>query len=72
MQSFFFREFQLITVLLLIRNFYMSWSTRFVSQKVIKGYFIFCLVSFLLEFIFLFNKKHRAFDFKTAQFYSKL
>ena len=33
MPSFFFRELQLITVLLLICGSYMSWSTRFVSLK---------------------------------------
>ena len=33
MSSYFFREIQLITVLLLICGSYMSWSTRFVSIK---------------------------------------
>ena len=35
---FFFRELQLVTVLLLIRNSYMSWSTRFISLKVCVGF----------------------------------
>ena len=33
MLSFFFREFQLITVLLLICDTYMNWNTSFVSLK---------------------------------------
>ena len=33
MPSFFFRELQFITVLLLICDFCMSWSTRFISLK---------------------------------------
>ena len=66
MPSFFFREPQLITVLFLICNFYMSWSTRFVSLKLRKGFYIFDSVLFLLKFIFLFNKMHGIFDFKTS------
>ena len=38
---FFFRELQLITPLLLIRDSYMSWSTRFVSIKALVGFSIF-------------------------------
>ena len=63
---FLFRELQLITVLLLICDSYMSWSTRFVSLKLCMGFSIFDSVSFLLKFIFLFNKMHRLFDFKTS------
>ena len=63
---FFFRELQLITVLLLICHSYMSWSTRFVSLKLCVGFSIFDSVSFLLKFIFLFNKMHGLFDFKTS------
>ena len=58
MHSFFFRELQLITVLLLIRNSYTSWSTRFVSMKLFAGFSIFDSVSFLLKCIFFSNKKH--------------
>ena len=57
MLSFFFCELQLIIVLLLICDFSMSWSTRFVSLKLCVGFSIFDSVSFLLKFIFLFNKK---------------
>ena len=50
MQSFFFRELQLITVLLLIRDSYMSWSTSFDSLKVCVGVSVFDFLSFLLIF----------------------
>ena len=56
MLSFFFRELQLITVLFLIYDSYMTWSTRFVSLKLCVGFFIFDFLSFLLKFIHLFNK----------------
>ena len=64
MHSFFFRELQLIIVLLLIRNSYTSWSTCFISLKPYVGFFIFDSVSFLLNFIFLSNKKHRLLTLK--------
>ena len=57
MLSFFFCELQFIIVLLLICDSSMSWSTRFVSLKLCVGFSIFDSVSFLLKFIFLFNKK---------------
>ena len=38
-------------VLLLIRDSYMSWSTRFISLKGYVGFSIFDLLSFLLKFI---------------------
>ena len=66
MPAFFFRELQLITFLLLIYDSYMSLSTRFVSLKVCVGFSLFDFVSFLLKFIFLFNKMHELFDFKTS------
>ena len=66
MPSFFFRELHLTTVLLLICDSYMSWNTRFVSQKQCVGFSIFDSVSLLLKFIFLFNKIHGLFDFKTS------
>ena len=53
---FFFCEFQLITNLLLTRNFYTSWSTRFISLKLCVGFSIFDSVSFLLKFIFCLTK----------------
>ena len=65
MPSFFFREFWLVKVLLLIRNLYMSWSTRFISLKLCMEFSIFDSFSFLLAFIFLLNKIHEFFDFKT-------
>ena len=70
--SFFFRELQLITVLLLICDYYMSCSTRFVSLKLRVGFSIFngngisISISVLLKFIFLLNKMHGLFDFKTS------
>ena len=66
MHYFFFRELQLITVSILIRNFYSSLSTKFISLKLCVGFSIFYSVSFLLKFIFLFNKKHGLFDFKNV------
>ena len=35
-------------------------------SKTVSGFSIFDSVSFLLNFIFLFNKKHGLFDFKTS------
>ena len=64
--SFFFHELQLITVLLLNYDCYMNWSISFVSLALCVGFFIFDSVSFLLKFIFLFNKIHGIFDFKTS------
>ena len=46
MPSFFFRELQLITVLLLICDSYTSWSTKFVSLKLCVGFSIFDSVRF--------------------------
>ena len=65
--SFFsFCELQLITVLSLICNSYMSWSTRFFSLKLCGWFSIFDSASFLLKFTFFFNKTHGLFDFKTS------
>ena len=55
-----------MAVLLLIRDSYMSWSTRFVSLKLCVAFYISESVSFLLKFIFLFSKMHRLFYFKTS------
>ena len=68
---FFYRELQLIAVLLLIWDCYMSWSTRFISVKLCVGFSIFDSVSISLKFILLFNKIRGLFDFKTSQFFSK-
>ena len=62
----FFRDLQHITVLRLICDSYLSWSIKFVSLKLCVGFSIFDSVSFLLKFIFLFNKMHGLFDFKTS------
>ena len=66
MHSFFFRKLQLITVLLLTCDSYMSWNTRFLCQKLGVGFSIFSSVLFLLKFIFLFNKIHELLDFETC------
>ena len=50
---FFIREHQLITVLLLICDSYMSWGTRFASLKLRVVFSIFDSVSFLLKFVFV-------------------
>ena len=63
MHSFFFHELQLIRVLFLICDSYMSWSTRFLSIKLCIGFSIFDSVSFLLKFKFLF----KCMDFLTLQ-----
>ena len=44
-----------IRALLLIHNFYISWSTRFVSLKACLGFSIFYSVSFLLKFMTMFT-----------------
>ena len=70
--SFFFCKLKLIIVLLLICDSHMSWSARFASLKLCVRFSIFGSFSFLLKFIFLFNKMHGLFDLKTSQFFSKL
>ena len=64
--SFLFRELQLITVLLLICDFYTNQNARFISLKPYVRFSIFNSVPFLLKFIFLFNKMYGLFDFKTS------
>ena len=59
-------SFLLFTVLLLIGDSYMSWSTRLVSVELCVGFFIFDSIPFLLKFIFLLNKMQRLFDFKAS------
>ena len=57
MPSFFFRKLQLITVLLLIRDSYVSWSTRLVSLNVWVGLSIFYSVSSLSKLIIDMSQK---------------
>ena len=65
MPSFFFRELQLITVLFLICGSYIyELKHKIRLSKTACGTFDF--VSFLLKFIFLFNKMHGFFDFKKS------
>ena len=66
MPSFFFDEVQLITILLLIYDSYMSWSKKFVPLKLCVGFSFFDFVLFLWKFIFLFNEIYARFDFKTS------
>ena len=56
MSFFFFLKLQLIPVLLLICDSYMSWSARFVSLKQCVGFFIFDSDSFLLKFKYIFQQ----------------
>ena len=49
MPSFFFRQLQLITVLFLICNSYMSCSTRFISPILCVGFSIFVSVLFFIK-----------------------
>ena len=64
MSSLFFCKLQLITVLLLICDSHVCWTASFVFLKLWVGFSIFDSLSFLLKFIFLFNKIHGLFDFK--------
>ena len=57
------------SVLFLICNSDMSWSTRFVSLKLWVGFFIFDSVLFLLKFIFLFDKKLDSFTLKPHNYF---
>ena len=52
MRSCFFRELQLITAFLLIRNFYTAWSTRFISLKLCVEFSIFSSISFFYSLYF--------------------
>ena len=56
MPSFFFRELQLVTVLLLICDSYMGRSKSFVSLKLCVRFSIFDSVLFLLKFMFCSTK----------------
>ena len=61
-------ELQLITVLLLICDSYLNWSTRLISLKMCVEFSIFDSASFLLKLMFLFNKKHWLFSFLIITF----
>ena len=61
-----------ITVLLLIRKSYASWSASLLFLKVCVRFSIFDPVLFLSKIIFLFDKRHGFFDIKTLYFLSKL
>ena len=61
-------ELQLITVLLLICDSCLNWSTRLISLKMCVEFSIFDSASFLLKFMFLFNKKHWLFSFLIITF----
>ena len=65
LHSFYIRKLQLITVLLLISDTYMSRSTTFVSLKMWVGFSIFNSVLFLLKLVFLLDEKYGLSDFKT-------
>ena len=60
---FFFWELQLITVLYLIWDSYMSWSRILASLKAYGEFSIFDSISFLLKFTFLFNMDSKSMDF---------
>ena len=61
MHPFFFRELQLITILLLFAILIQA-KNKFISLKVCLEFFIFDYVLFLLKFLYLFNKKHGLFS----------
>ena len=71
MPSFYFCKLQLITVLLLICDSYMSWSIKFAYLKRCVKFSIFDFVSFLLKFILFFDKMHGLFDLKLLQEFVK-
>ena len=62
MPSFFFRKLERITFN--FRFFYELKHKVHLSQTVCVGFFIFDSASFLLKFIFFFNKMHGRFDLK--------
>ena len=64
MNFFFFRELHFLTALLLIRNFYTSRSTWFISLKTWVGFSIFDFVSFFLKLCFCSTKIMDSFTLK--------
>ena len=65
-----FSEIEHITILLLIRDANMSWSTTFVSLNKCLEFPIFDTVSLSIKCTFWFNKKDGLCIFKTLQFFS--
>ena len=63
--SFFFRELQLISFTFDLRLLYKLKHMVY-DSKLCMAFSIFDFVSFLLNFVFLFNKKHGFFDFQTS------
>ena len=63
MHSFFFRKLQLIKLLLLIWNYYVILTARFISLRVSVEFSIFDTASFLLKFI---NCLTKSMDSKTS------
>ena len=59
MPSFFFLESQLSTVLLLMCESYMSWSTSFISLNLCVGFSIIDSILFLLKSALVIRKKVR-------------
>ena len=67
MHSFFFRELQLITVLLLILSSYTSWSTKLISLVLCVGFSIFYTV--LLSSCFCSTKSNGSLTLKRHNFF---
>ena len=66
-QSFLFREFKLITVLLLIRDFYISSSARFVSLKVCVAWdFLFSIPFRFYQNLYFCSQTHLMSFFRTC------
>ena len=65
--SFFFRELQLISFTFDLQFLFLYKLKHMVYRsKLCVAFSIFDFVSFLLNFVFLFNKKHGFFDFQTS------
>ena len=69
---FFISRVQLITVLLLINNYYTTWNISFISKKLCLRSSIFDSVSLLLIFIFLFNKNHTLWLWESMILFKKI
>ena len=70
--ALFFHNLQLITVLFLVRDSYMSWSTRFMSLKVCVGFWIFDAVSLHQSLRFCSTKSMDSFTLKRHNFFWKI
>ena len=71
MHSFFFRELQLITVLLLIRNSFTSLSLWFIFSKLCRGIFRFVVILVFIKLTFLFKKNDDSWTLKRHNFFQK-